>query len=114
MPYRSYSGHLQVFGCPFDLRCKRTDAFERKKVKAAAMLSHPLTQAGSLQPKNKYNRFKIILIILYTAQVSNWLFKQYRSLDAPFTENYRKLLSLLKKTEAIIYLPNKFCGIGLQ
>jgi hypothetical protein len=53
-------------------------------------------------------------IILYTAQVSNWSLSQNRSLNAPFNENYRKLLSLLKKSpEAITYLPNKYCGIGL-
>jgi hypothetical protein len=53
-------------------------------------------------------------VILYTAQVYNWLLKKYHSLDAPFTENYRKLLSLPKKSpEAIMYLPNKYCGISL-
>jgi hypothetical protein len=42
------------------------------------------------------------------------LFKQYRNLDAPFTKNYRKLLSLPKTNpEAIIYLPYKYCGISL-
>jgi hypothetical protein len=82
---------------------------------AAAMLSHLPNQAGPPQAKIDYIRFKIMPIILYTAQVSNWSLSQYCSLDAPFTENYRKLLSLPKKSpEAIKYLPNKYCGIGLS
>jgi hypothetical protein len=84
------------------------------KIKAAAMLSHLLTQAGLPQVKIDFIRFKIIPIILYMTQVSNWLLKQYHSLDAPFTENYRKLLSLPKQSpETIIHLLNKYCGIGL-
>jgi hypothetical protein len=104
----------KYLGVHFDFRCKNNDAFERGKAKAAALLSHLLTQAGSPQPKINYIIFKIIPIILYTAQVSNLLLKQYRSLDAPFTEDYHKLLSLPKQSpEATIYLPNKYCGIGL-
>jgi hypothetical protein len=80
-------------GVHLDLRCKSNDAFGREKAKAAVMLSHLLTQAGTPQPKINYIRFKIV----YIAQVSNWLLKQYRSLDAPFTENYCKLRSLPKK-----------------
>jgi hypothetical protein len=34
-----------------DLRCKNTDAFGRKQEKAAAMLSHFLTQSGQSQTK---------------------------------------------------------------
>jgi hypothetical protein len=34
-----------------DFRCKNTDAFDRQKKKAAAMLSHLLTQAGPPQAK---------------------------------------------------------------
>jgi hypothetical protein len=37
-----------------------------------------------------------MLLILYTVQVFNWLLKQYRILNALFTENYLKLLSLPK------------------
>jgi hypothetical protein len=111
----------KYLGVHLDLRCKNTDTFDRQKEKAAAMLSHLLTHAGPLQAKIDYIRFKIMPIILYMAQVSlymaqvsNWSLSQYRSLDAPFTENYCKLLSLPKKSpEAIIYLPKKYCGIGL-
>ena len=79
------------------------------------MLSHLLIQAGSPQPKIDYIRFKILPIILYSAQVANWTLAQYRNLDAPFTDAYRKLLSLPKKSpQAIIYLPNKYCGIGMK
>jgi hypothetical protein len=73
---------FKYLGVHLDLHCKNNDAFERQKAKAAAMLSHLLTQAGSPQPKINYIRFKIIPIILYTAQVSNWSLKQYCSLNA--------------------------------
>jgi hypothetical protein len=102
-------------GVHLALRCKNNDAFDRRqKTKAAAMLSHLLTQARPQQAKIGYIRFKIMPIILYMAQVSNWSLKQYCSLNALFTENYQKLLSLLKKSpEAIKYLLNKYNGIGL-
>jgi hypothetical protein len=54
-----------------DLSCKNTDAFDRQKERAAAMLSHLLIQEGSPEVKINYIRFKIMPIILYTAQVSN-------------------------------------------
>jgi hypothetical protein len=70
-------------------------------------------QAEPPHVKKDYIQFKIMPIILYTAQISNKSIKQYRSLNAPFTKNYRKLLFIEKTPEAIIYLPNKYCDIGL-
>jgi hypothetical protein len=49
-----------------DLCCKTL----MQKEKAAAMLLHLLTKAGPTQTKIDYIRFKIMDIILYTAQVS--------------------------------------------
>jgi hypothetical protein len=108
----------KYLGVHLELRCKNNDAFEREKEKAAAMLSHLLPQAGPPQAKIDYIQFKIMPIILYTAQVFDWLLKQYHSLNAPapFTKNYRKLLSLPKKSPHAImymYLSNKYCDIGL-
>jgi len=104
----------KYLGVHLDLRCRSTDSFERVRQDAAARLSHLLIQPGSPQAKIDYIRFKIIPIVLYTAQVSNWSLAQYRGLDAPFTETYRKLLSLPRHSpETIIYLPSRYCGIGL-
>jgi hypothetical protein len=52
----------KYLGVHLDLCCKITDAFDRQKEKAAAMLSHLLTQAGPPQAKIDYIRFKIISI----------------------------------------------------
>jgi hypothetical protein len=62
------------------------------------MLSNLMIQPGSPQVKIDYIRFKIMPIVLYTGQVSNWT--QYRLLDEPFTETYRKLLSLPRKSRS--------------
>jgi hypothetical protein len=125
---RVYDYQWKPTECPIDLTlvtykylnvhlrlcCKNSDAFEREKAKAD-MLLHLLTQTCTLQAKIDCIQFKIMPIILYTAQVSNWSLKQDRSLNVPFTRTYRKLLSLPKQSpEAIIYLPNKYFGIGLS
>jgi hypothetical protein len=44
----------KYLGAHLDLRCKNSDAFVREKEKADTMLSHLLTQTGSLQPKINY------------------------------------------------------------
>jgi len=104
----------KYLGVQLDLRCCNSDSFDREKEKAGAMLSHLLLQPASLRDKIEYIRFKILPIVLYTAQVSNWSLEQYRSLDVPFTQTYRKLLALPRTSpNTIIYLPTQYCGIGL-
>jgi hypothetical protein len=54
----------KYLGVHLDLCRKNTDTFDRQRIKAAAMLSHLLTQAGSPQAKIDYIQFEIMPIIL--------------------------------------------------
>jgi hypothetical protein len=104
----------KYLGVHLDLRGKPAAACDRLRTRAAAAMSNLLLQPGSPQAKISYVRFKIMPEILYTAQVANWSLAQYRTLDKPFSDTYKKLLSLPRKSPAtMLYLPTNLCGVGL-
>jgi hypothetical protein len=104
----------KYLGVNLDLRGRTRASFNRLYIHAEALLSNLLIAKGPVQAKVDYIRFKIMPEVLYTAQVSNWSLSEYRRLDRPFTATYRKLLSLPRTSpNTIIYLPNKYCGVGL-
>ena len=91
-----------------------TAALSTIKVKTSAMIEHLLDQPGTVPAKIDYIRFKILPIILHTAQCSNWSLAQYRSLDKPFTKAYKIILVLPSHfPTALLYLPLDKGGIGL-
>ena len=78
------------------------------------MMEHLLDQPGTVPAKLDYIRFKILPIILHTAQCSNWSLQQYRELDKPFTKAYKSILVLpVHFPTALLYLPLDKGGIGL-
>jgi hypothetical protein len=104
----------KYLGVQLDLRNKPLQSFHRLLETATTSLSHLMNQVASPTIKIDYIRFKIIPIVLYTAVCSNWTLAQYRKLDVPFSQNYRKILCLPEKSPtALLYLPQSMAGIGL-
>ena len=82
--------------------------------KANAMLEHLLDQPGPPQAKIDFIRFKILPVILHTAQCTNWSLAQYRKLDVPFTRAYKTILVLpIHCATTLLYLPATSGGVGL-
>ena len=112
--YLSWSHTSEYFGVHLDLRNNPLESYERVLQDATNRLSHLLRQPGSPSVKIDYIRFKILPIVLYTALCSNWTLLQYRALDQPFSQTYRKILCLpAKAPTAMLYLPSSMAGIGL-
>ena len=104
----------KYLGVHLDLRNKPAKAFNRLLQTATTSLAHLLRQPASPKIKIDYIRFKILPNILYTAVCSNWTLDQFRQLDLPFSQTYRKILCLpAKAPTALLYLPQSMTGIGL-
>ena len=105
---------VRYLGIDLDLRNSDKTAHNRVLTDLHCRLSHLLLQPGSPQVKIEYIRNKILPIALYTTLCANWALSKYRALDAPLSIAYRKILSLPKHfPTALLYLPRKYCGIGL-
>ena len=109
--------HLESYkylGVHLDLRNRPKKSFQKVLDNATTRLSHLLRQPASPTIKLDYIRFKILPIILYTALCSSWTLAQYRDLDTPFNQTYKKILCLpTKLPTALLYLPTTLGGIGL-
>jgi hypothetical protein len=88
----------KYLGVQLDLRNQPLHSFRQLLEIAATDLYHLINQVASPIIEIDYIRFKIISIVLYTAVCSNWTLAQYRKLDVPFSQNYRKILCLTKKS----------------
>ena len=91
-----------------------TASFQQLLLKTTVKLEHLLDQPGSVPAKIDYIRFKIIPIILHTAQCANWPLRVYRLLDKPFTKAYKTILILPQHfPTTLLYLPTDHGGVGL-
>jgi len=105
---------IRYLGVDLDLRHDGTEQFDAVLLDLECRLSHLLLEAGSPQTKLEFIRNKILPIARYTAIVANWSLAQYRKLDRPLSSAYRKILALpTTMPTALLYLPAKYCGIGL-
>ena len=105
---------FRYLGVDLDLRHNNNEQFDAVLQDLECRLSHLLLEAGSPQTKLEYIRNKILPIERYTAIVANWSLAQYRKLDRPLSTAYRKILALpTTMPTALLYLPTKYCGIGL-
>ena len=78
------------------------------------LLEHLLDQPGPVTAKIDYIRFKILPIVLHTAQCANWSLLQYRNLDIQFNRAYKTILILPTHfPTALLYLPSAKGGVGL-
>jgi hypothetical protein len=83
-------------------------------LKATIQLEHLLDQPGTVPAKLDYIRFKILPVILHTAQCANWPLRLYRLLDGPFTKAFKTILILPQHfPTALLYLPIGHGGVGL-
>ena len=104
----------KYLGVHLDLRNNPTASFKKVRQDALDRLSHLLVQPGSPEVKIDYIKYKIMPNILYAAICANWTLSTYRQLDIPFTQAYRKLLSIPSRApDSLLYLPDSVCGIGL-
>jgi hypothetical protein len=65
-------------------------SFQQLLLKATIQLEHLLDQPGTVPAKLDYIRFKLLPIILHTAQCANWPLRIFRLLDKPFTIGFIK------------------------
>jgi hypothetical protein len=84
----------KYLGVQLDLRGQPLKAFHRLLRTATIDLQLLLRQPATPSLKIDYIRFKILPHILFTAVCSNWTLDQFRQLDVPFSQTYRKILCL--------------------
>ena len=108
--------HLTYLGLLLDhiIANDPTKALTQIRSQTYSMLEHLMDQPAPIIAKLDYIRFKILPIILHSAQCANWSLKQFRSLDTHFNKAYKTILILpVHFPTTLLYLPTDKGGIGL-